>query len=98
MCGVVGALVFSKSAFQVTEEYLIKMREAMVHRGPDGAGLWISNDKRIGMGHRRLSIIDLSSAASQPMCNEDGTLWIISDVGHSDHEVHRRLNHFEGDE
>jgi asparagine synthase (glutamine-hydrolysing) len=77
MCGVVGALVFSKSAFQVTEEYLIKMREAMVHRGPDGAGLWISNDKRIGMGHRRLSIIDLSSAASQPMCNEDGTLWIV---------------------
>ena len=48
----------------------------MTHRGPDGAGTWISQDGRIGLGHRRLSIIDLSEAASQPMCNEDATLWL----------------------
>jgi asparagine synthase (glutamine-hydrolysing) len=52
------------------------MRECMTHRGPDGAGLWISEDRNVGLGHRRLSIIDLSDAASQPMCNEDGSLWI----------------------
>jgi asparagine synthase (glutamine-hydrolysing) len=52
------------------------MRDTMVHRGPDGAGLWISPDGRVGLGHRRLSIIDLSDAAAQPMSNEDGTLWV----------------------
>jgi asparagine synthase (glutamine-hydrolysing) len=52
------------------------MRDTMRHRGPDGAGVWVSDDHRIGLGHRRLSIIDLSEAATQPMCNEDGALWI----------------------
>jgi asparagine synthase (glutamine-hydrolysing) len=52
------------------------MRDTMVHRGPDGAGLWISPDGLVGLGHRRLSIIDLSDAAAQPMSNEDGTLWV----------------------
>ncbi len=49
----------------------------MVHRGPDGAGVWVSDDHTIGMGHRRLSIIDLSAAASQPMSNEDGTILVV---------------------
>jgi asparagine synthase (glutamine-hydrolysing) len=53
------------------------MRDSMAHRGPDGAGVWISADRRVGLGHRRLAIIDLSDAASQPMCNEDGSLWIV---------------------
>ena len=48
----------------------------MVHRGPDGAGLWIADDGRVGLGHRRLSIVDLSEAAAQPMSMADGTLWI----------------------
>jgi asparagine synthase (glutamine-hydrolysing) len=48
----------------------------MIQRGPDGAGTWVSNDGRVGLGHRRLSIIDLSDAATQPMCNEDATLWV----------------------
>ena len=76
VCGIVGALVFNSSPFRIDENYLIRMRECMVHRGPDGAGLWISEDRHIGFGHRRLSIIDLSDAASQPMCNEDGSIWI----------------------
>ena len=76
MCGIVGALVFDGSSFFVTESYLSRMRDAMAHRGPDGSGIWMDQDKRIGLGHRRLSIIDLSDFASQPMSNEDGSLWI----------------------
>ena len=49
----------------------------MEHRGPDGAGNWISPDRHMGLGHRRLSIIDLSECAAQPMCNEDGSLWVV---------------------
>jgi asparagine synthase (glutamine-hydrolysing) len=76
MCGIVGAFVFDKASFRVTEGYVSRMRDVMTHRGPDGAGVWIASDSRVGLGHRRLSIIDLSEAAAQPMCNEDGTLWV----------------------
>lgn len=69
MCGIIGA--FSWNDFEVTEPYIIKMRDEMTHRGPDGAGVWISSDRSIGLGHRRLSIIDLSTAASQPMMTQD---------------------------
>lgn len=53
---------------------LTVMRDAMTHRGPDGAGLWLSPDGRVGLAHRRLSILDLAEAASQPMTNEDGSI------------------------
>ena len=74
MCGLVG--IYSFNGKPVDENLLIKMRDTMVHRGPDGAGAWVSEDRKVGLGHRRLSIIDLSEAAAQPMCNEDATLWI----------------------
>jgi len=76
MCGIVGALTFKDCAFTITDSYITCMRDTMKHRGPDGAGTWISKDKRVGLGHRRLSIIDLSDSASQPMSNEDGSLWV----------------------
>ena len=74
MCGVVG--IYSFNGQPVEKNLLIRMRDTMVHRGPDGAGIWVSEDRKVGLGHRRLSIIDLSEAAAQPMCNEDATLWI----------------------
>jgi asparagine synthase (glutamine-hydrolysing) len=77
MCGIAGSLVFDGSAFTVTEPYLRAMRDTMVHRGPDGGGLWISTDGRVGLGHRRLAIIDLTTVANQPMANEDGTLQVV---------------------
>src|SRR5262245_45991255 len=52
------------------------MRDTMTHRGPDDAGVYLSPDRRLGLGHRRLSIVDLSPAGRQPMSNEDGTVWI----------------------
>jgi len=76
MCGVVGALAFSNSTFTVTAPYIERMRDAMAHRGPDGQGTWISPDGRVGLGHRRLSIIDLSEAAAQPMSSADGAILV----------------------
>lgn len=75
MCGIVGILSLNKGK-QVSESLVVAMRDTMVHRGPDGGGVWLSPDGSIGLGHRRLSIIDLSTAASQPMSNEDGTVWV----------------------
>lgn len=77
MCGIVGALVFQESDFKISEAILSRMRDTMIHRGPDGGGLWISEDARLGLAHRRLSIIDLSSSAGQPMANEDGSLQVV---------------------
>jgi len=77
MCGIVGVLSFTNSAFRVSESYLTRMRDVMSHRGPDGAGIFVSGDRRLGFGHRRLAIIDLSEKAAQPMTNEDSTLWVI---------------------
>src|SRR2546422_4359589 len=97
MCGIVGVLDFRNSSFRVTEPYLIRMRDTMVHRGPDGAGAWIADDGRIGLGHRRLSIIDLSPSAAQPMCNEDGSLWVSFNGEIYNHaEIRRELEEIGG--
>lgn len=76
MCGINGALVFGDSSFRVTEPYISSMRDTMAHRGPDGAGTWVDDAGRVGLGHRRLAILDLSESAAQPMSNEDGSLWV----------------------
>ncbi|RJQ55274.1 MAG: asparagine synthase (glutamine-hydrolyzing) [Nitrospiraceae bacterium] len=76
MCGIVGILN-CEFAKPVEEDILKRMRDCMTHRGPDGAGIWISSNRNVGFGHRRLSIIDLSEAANQPMCNENETVWIV---------------------
>lgn len=77
MCGIVGCLAFQQSKFEVTEEYIISARDTMVKRGPDGGDFWISSDRRMGLGHRRLSIIDLSEASKQPFCNESETIFVV---------------------
>jgi asparagine synthase (glutamine-hydrolysing) len=76
MCGIAGIFKFRESSFEITEPLLVRMRDTMAHRGPDGAGVWISPDRRVGLAHRRLSIIDLSEAGAQPMPAPDGNLWI----------------------
>ena len=73
MCGIVG-IVHTDPRRPVDELRLNRMRDLLVHRGPDDAGSYI--DGSVGLGHRRLSIIDLSSG-HQPMTNEDGSLWIV---------------------
>lgn len=72
MCGFVGRLNFDGAP--VARETIEVMRDLQVHRGPDAAGLWI--DGPVGLGFRRLAIIDLSSCGEQPMGNEDGSIVI----------------------
>ncbi len=92
MCGIVGTLSFRQSSFRVTEPYLARLRDTMIHRGPDGEGIWVSSDGRVGFGHRRLAIIDLSETASQPMSNEDGSLWVVFNGEIYNHaEIRREL-------
>lgn len=67
MCGLVGA--YKPQGQVCSVDTLIAMRDRMTHRGPDGAGVWRAEDGRCGLAHRRLSIIDLSDAAAQPMFN-----------------------------
>lgn len=73
MCGIAGQINFSK---QVDEKNIIAMTEAIRHRGPDGDGVYLNKSKTVGLGHRRLSFLDLSEAGKQPMTNEDCSLWI----------------------
>src|SRR4051812_26638984 len=74
MCGIVG---IAGARICVQSEQLARMSETLRHRGPDQAGLWCSADKTAGLAHRRLSILDLSDAAKQPMASIDGTQRII---------------------
>ncbi|MFZ2491749.1 MAG: asparagine synthase (glutamine-hydrolyzing) [Thermoanaerobaculia bacterium] len=67
MCGINGIYAYDPDAPPVDRDELMATRECMLSRGPDGAGSWMSADGRIALAHRRLSIIDLSPAGSQPM-------------------------------
>ncbi len=97
MCGIAGVLSFEGSRFRVTKAYLESLIAPIAHRGPDGAGTWLSPDKAVGLGHRRLSIIDLSTSASQPMCNEDGSIWVIFNGEIYNHaEIRRELEQLGG--
>src|SRR5262245_25635429 len=73
MCGILAVMSFDGQP--MAKEPLRRMRDAMVHRGPDDAGLYL--DGSIALGHRRLSVIDLSPDGHQPMPNEDQTVWLV---------------------
>jgi len=64
MCGIVGT---ASRNLKINAKLLSIMRDTMCHRGPDDAGLWFEPKGRVGLAHRRLSIIDLSQAGHQPM-------------------------------
>lgn len=74
MCGITGKIYFNKGK-NIDPVLLRKMTDTITYRGPDDDGFYIN--KNIGLGHRRLAIIDLSLAGHQPMSNEDSTVWIV---------------------
>ena len=67
MCGITGIINLNND--QISSSILKKMTDSLSHRGPDGEGLFI--DKHIGLGHRRLAILDLSQKGHQPMISQD---------------------------
>jgi asparagine synthase (glutamine-hydrolysing) len=73
MCGIAGILKFDPRQ-RVEEHRLLRMRDALSHRGPDGEGLMV--DGPVGLAHRRLAIVDVD-AGRQPMCNEDGSVFVV---------------------
>jgi len=77
MCGIVSFFSYHPVAPEISRDELRAVRDHMSARGPDGVGEWFSEDGRIGLGHRRLAIIDLSRAGSQPMANEDGSVRVV---------------------
>lgn len=74
MCGINGIFAHHYAANPVDRAELARTRDYMAARGPDGMGEWIADDGRIGFGHRRLSIIDLTEAGGQPMVSIDGKI------------------------
>ena len=77
MCGLVAYWNYGRLGPPVAEEALFAARESMAARGPDGAGLWRSNDGRVGLAHRRLAVLDPTLAGAQPMASRDGMLRIV---------------------
>ena len=73
MCGIVGVL--KRDGTSIDRSLLLRMRDSMLHRGPDDGGIYVNGP--VGLGHRRLSIVDLSPGGHQPMSNEDGTVWLV---------------------
>jgi len=80
MCGICGKVTLDG---KVSEKLIRDMCSVLKHRGPDGEGVYVSDTSgqrhiaQVGLGHRRLSVIDLSQAGKQPMSNEDGSIWIV---------------------
>ena len=73
MCGILA--LYNLDGAPVDSDLLRHLRDVMTHRGPDDAGLY--TDGPLGLGHRRLSIVDLTPSGRQPMCNEDGSIWLV---------------------
>ncbi|MDD2660025.1 MAG: asparagine synthase (glutamine-hydrolyzing) [Methylococcales bacterium] len=76
MCGINGIFLLNSSSGNVDRDELLATRDYMYNRGPDGEGLWVSDCGRVGLGHRRLAIIELSELGAQPMHASDGQLSI----------------------
>ncbi len=75
MCGIVGYI--TKKPLASGKDLIASMLDKIKHRGPDDSGIYINSDMNCGLGHVRLSIIDLSSDGHQPMTNEEGSLYLV---------------------
>ena len=76
MCGICGVWNYGDGQ-PVGRPDLETMRDTLTHRGPDDAGCYFDDRVGLGLGFRRLSIIDLTPAGHQPMSNEDGSIWTV---------------------
>ena len=86
MCGICGKIDFYHS--KVDSEIIDKMTDSLTYRGPDDKGVFTSG--HVALGHRRLSIIELSSSGNQPMSNEDESIWLVFNGEIYDFQEHRK--------
>jgi asparagine synthase (glutamine-hydrolysing) len=92
MCGITGVFAYGASSLRLDAGTLDRMTDSLAHRGPDDRGTHLDPGARVGLGHRRLSIIDLSAAGHQPMPNDDGSCWIVYNGEVYNHaEIRREL-------
>jgi asparagine synthase (glutamine-hydrolysing) len=75
MCGITGVYHFNNNK-KTSKEIVDQMRDSLSHRGPDGKGTYVSENQKVGFGHRRLSILDLTEAGAQPMSDKDKNIYI----------------------
>jgi asparagine synthase (glutamine-hydrolysing) len=77
MCGIAGIFSYRDQGMAVDRGELLRMRDYMTNRGPDGEGMWLDEKGRAGLAHRRLAILDLSPNGAQPMASPDGQFRIV---------------------
>src|SRR5215471_16196779 len=77
MCGIAGAFSFGPDGAPIDRAIVSRLNDLQRRRGPDGVGLWSSDDDRIVLGHRRLAIIDTSTSGAQPMWDASRR-WVIT--------------------
>ena len=77
MCGIAGAFAFNPDTKPINVDVIVRLNDLQRRRGPDGTGLWSSDDNRVVLGHRRLAIIDTGSSGAQPMSDATGR-WVIT--------------------
>jgi asparagine synthase (glutamine-hydrolysing) len=77
MCGIAGIVDFSEDSKGIDIEELRTIRDAMALRGPDGLGEWVSPERRVALGHRRLTIIGFDESSRQPMMSADGSVVVV---------------------
>lgn len=89
MCGIAGLIKFKGEA----KENIHKMNERMLHRGPDDGGIFVSDNKEVALGHRRLSIVDLSKNGAQPMVSHSGkNVMVYNGEIYNSREVRKALD------
>ena len=79
MCGIGGKIEFKEENF-IEKDFLLKINKFQKHRGPNASGIWISKNKKIGLSHTRLSILDVSKKANQPFINTDYVLTFNGEI------------------
>ena len=88
MCGIAGLLGYKRDA----RENIHRMNERMLHRGPDDGGIYISEDQKVALGHRRLSIVDLSKNGAQPFVSLSGrSVMVYNGEIYNHNEIRDRL-------
>ncbi|MEX0940407.1 MAG: asparagine synthase (glutamine-hydrolyzing) [Candidatus Babeliales bacterium] len=90
MCGIAGFLNLSNSQFKCDEYLLEKMQKSIAHRGPDGHRVWVSHAHQLGLAHRRLSIVDLSKSAFQPLFDKEKSIAVCCNGEIYNHKTLRK--------